>query len=188
MEKVTLFTRQHNDAKKILMTDGVFRMKPEWILKKYGDISDHYMKCYDWLTYASAKRVPKPSGVSYPIWCNISEDYRLRPAPGESIFKLSVDKEKIIYFDSLKWDFILNQMYLAESTEDKEAFDEQLRKRGIANEFVLFSRDVARFHPDLIQKVRASWDRVFTIDEWNIFTVQANIWEFHAEDILEIME
>lgn len=188
MEKVTLFTRQHHDAKKILEKNGVFRMKPEWIMRKYGDISDHYMKSYDWLTHASAKRVPKPAGVTYPIWCNISEDYMLRAAPGESIFKLSINKDRIIYFESAKWDLVLNQMYIPIDAEDRKAFQEELHKRGIANEFVLFSRDVARFHPDLINRVRTSWDRVFSIQDWNIFNVQANIWEFRAEDVQEILD
>lgn len=188
MEKVTLYTRQNQDAKKILEKDGVFRMKPEWIMRKYGDISDHYMKSYDWLTHASAKRVPKPAGVTYPIWCNISEEYMLRPAPGETTFKLSIDKDKIIYFDSTRWDLVLNQMYIPKDAEDRRTFHEELHKRGLANEFVLFGRDVGRFHPDLINRVRMSWDRVFTIENWNIFNVQANIWEIHAGDIEEILE
>ena len=31
-----------------------------------------------------------------------------------------------------------------------------------------------------------SWERVFEIDNWNIFTTQANIWEIRPENILEI--
>lgn len=188
MEKITLFTRQHQDARKILEQDGVFRMKPEWIMRKYGDISDHFMKSYDWLTHASAKRVPKPQGVTYPIWCNISEEYMLRAAPGESIFKLSISKDKIIYFDTLKWDYILNQMYIPIDEADRKDFQEELNKRGLANEFVLFSRDVARFYPNMVNRVKASWDRLFLIEDWNIFSVQANIWEIHLEDVLDIQD
>ena len=39
MEKVVLFTRQHENALRILEETGVFRMEPEWIQKKYGSIS-----------------------------------------------------------------------------------------------------------------------------------------------------
>lgn len=42
MEKVTIFTRQNENAIRILDEEGVFRMKPEWIKKKYGDISDYF--------------------------------------------------------------------------------------------------------------------------------------------------
>lgn len=31
-----------------------------------------------------------------------------------------------------------------------------------------------------------SWKRIFQIDRWNIFIVQANIWEIKEEQIKEI--
>ena len=186
MEKVILFTRQHENALRILDETGVFRIKPEWIKKKYDDISDHYMKLYDWLAMESARRVPKPPGVTYQIWCSVDEEYMLRESPGEIIFKLSIDKDKVIYFDSAKWDMILNHMYLPEDAEDEKKFYEELHSRGITNQFKLYDHEQARFYPDFKRRITDSWQRVFDIKDWNNFTVQANIWEFHTEDILEI--
>lgn len=188
MEKKIIYTRQHANALNILNKEGVFRVRPQWIQQKYGDISDHFLKSYDWLSAESAKRIPRPAGVSYPIWCNISEDYMLREVPGEVVFKLSIDADKILYFDSLKWDMILNEMYLPADPEDDAAFLEELARRGIANQFVLLSPSVARFHPDLVKRVRESWKRLFTIDDWDGMKVQANIWEFYPEDILALKE
>lgn len=186
MKKKTLFTRQNADALDILEKEGVFRIRPQWIRQKYGDISDHFVKAYDWLSYESAKRVPRPAGAEYPIWCNISEDYMLRVVPGEVVFTLNIAEDQILYFDTVKWDMILNQMYLPENEEDEAAFLNELKERGIPNQFVLLTPNVSRFHPDLVKKVRDSWTRLFTIDDWNMFKVQANIWEFRQEDILSI--
>lgn len=186
METVTLFTRQHDNALRILKEDGVFRMKPEWIRRKYGDISEYYMKAYDWLALASARRVPRPPGVTYPIWCSVDEGYMLREIPGETVFKLSLDKSRVIYFDSPKWDMILNYMYLPRDPADEAAFLEKLRQRGILNPFSLYDPSQARFYPELQRLIVDSWQRVFEISDWNKFTVQANIWEIRPEDVVEI--
>lgn len=188
MEKVTIFTRQHEKALQILDEDGVFRMKPEWIRRKYGSISDYYMKTYDWLTMESARRVPKPPGVSYPIWCSVDEGYMLRGVPGEVVFKLSIVKDKVIYFDSPKWDMILNHMYLPKDAEDEQRYFEELKRKGIANQFNLYDHSQARFYPDIQKKIIDSWQRLFEIKEWNMFTVQANIWEFRPENVIEIIK
>lgn len=186
MEKVVLFTRQHENALRILEETGVFRMKPEWIQKKYGSISDYYMKVYDWLVMESARRVPRPPGVSYPVWCSVDEGYMLREVQGEVVFKLQIDAGKIIYFDSPKWDMILNHMYLPKDDEDEQKFLKELTSRGITNQFTLFDHSQGRFYPDLQRRITESWHRVFQIKDWNMFTVQANIWEFCPADILEI--
>ena len=186
MEKVTIFTRQNENAIRILDEEGVFRMKPEWIKKKYGDISDYFMKAYDWLSMESARRVPKPPGVSYPVWCSVDEGYMLRQVPGEVVFKLNIDKDKVIYFDSPKWDMILNHMYIPLDAQDEEKFYEELRRRGIPSQFNLYDHNQGHYYPDLLRKIRDSWQRLFEIKEWNMFTVQANIWEFHPEDVVEI--
>lgn len=186
MKKVTLFTRQQENALKILEDDGVFRIKPEWIRRKYGDISDHFIKKYDWLSYESSKRVPRPEGVSYHIWCSIDEAYRLPESPGEVIFELSIDEDKIIYFDSLKWDMILNHMYIPADPADEKAFYEELKLRGIRNPYTLIDDPEGRFHPDLVRRIRNSWQRVFDIKSWTMFSVQANIWEFRPQDVVSV--
>ncbi len=186
MENAIIFTRQNESALKILEQEGVFRIRPEWIRHKYGDISAHFMKNYDWLSHESAKRVPRPKGVSYPIWCSVDEGYMLREVPGEVVFKLNMPKDQIVYFDSTKWDLILNHMYVPTDPEDEKAFYDELKRRGIKNPFTLLDDAESRFYPDLVMKIRKSWERLFEIREWNMFTVQANIWEFTDDHIVEI--
>ena len=186
MKKTTLFTRQQQQALTILEREGVFRMQPLWIQKKYGDIAAYYMKNYDWLAYESARRVPRPAGVSYPIWCSVDEAYMLRESPGEVVFELAIPEEQIIYFDSAKWDMVLNHMYIPLDPADEKAFYAELKERGVRNPYTLLDDAESRFYPDLVRRIRASWDRVFDIKDWNMFTVQANIWEFTADDIVDV--
>lgn len=186
MDQTTLFTRQHENALRILDQEGVFRMKPEWIRQKYGDISAYFMKNYDWLSQASARRIPRPPGVTYPIWCSVDEGYMLRETPGEIVLKLSIPTSQILYFDSARWDLILNHMYVPADPEDEAAFYRELKLRGIRNPFTLLDDPVSRFHPDLVRRIHDSWERVFEIKEWNKFLVQANIWEFNTSHIVEV--
>lgn len=186
MEHTTLFTRQHENALTILEEEGVFRIKPEWIYRKYDDVSTHFIKKYDWLSYQSHKRVPRPRGVTYPIWCSIDEGYMLREIPGEVVIKLRIPTDQIIYFDSAKWDLILNHMYVPKNQADEAAFYDELKARGIQNPFTLLDDSESRFHPDLVRRIHNSWERVFEIDEWTMFRVQANIWEFSSNQVLDI--
>ena len=43
------------------------------------------------------------------------------------------------------------------------------------------------YFPDLDQEIIASWDRIFDIDEWDEFKVQANIWEIKEDWIKHII-
>ena len=186
MKMKTLFTRQQEQALTILERDGVFRIQPEWIQRKYGDIASYFMKNYDWLAWESARRVPRPAGVTYPIWCSVDEGYMLREAPGEVVFQLSIPEDQVIFFDSSRWDMVLNHMYIPRDPADEAAFYQELSARGIRNPFTLLDDAESRFHPDLVRRIRDSWSRVFMITDWNMFTVQANIWEFSRDHIVEI--
>ena len=36
-------------------------------------------------------------------------------------------------------------------------------------------------YPDEVKRIKDSWSRVFDIERWNVFDVQANIWHIKKE-------
>ena len=190
MAKVTLWTRQDERFLEAMQKDGVFHTKREYIEEKNQELTPYFIKLYDWFVTEASKRVPRPDGALYPIWCSVNSEYMLRGAHGNILIKLSVDEDRIIYFDSPKWDLVINHYYIAKDYDDQKTFEKELKNRGITNSFALLDEHHRKFYPDLVQKVMSSWSRIFDVDKDspNIFEVQANIWEIFPEDIVEIRE
>lgn len=53
---------------------------------------------------------PKPEDVHAPIWCSISPDNCLKPIEGTVVYILEVPEDKVMYFDDVKWDYVLNRI------------------------------------------------------------------------------
>lgn len=190
MAKVSLWTRQDLRFLEVLKNEGVFRVKKQYIEEKNEELAPYFLMLYHWFVQEASKIVPKPEKVQYPIWCSVHSDYMLRGAHGNVVIELSIDEQRVVYFDSAKWDLVLNHHYIAQDEQDQQLFDSELLKRGIANNFLLLDEHYRKFYPDLAQKVMNSWTRIFDVDKnnSNIFAVQANIWEIYPQDIVQILE
>lgn len=190
MAKVRLWTRQDVRFLDAIKKEGVFYAKREYIEEKNKELTSYFIKLYDWFVTEASKIVPRPEGAQYPIWCSVNSEYMLRGAHGNILIELSIDEEKIVYFDSPKWDLVLNHNYIAKDLEDQRNFEQELKRRGITNSFALLDEYHQKFYPDMAQKVMKSWTRIFDVNknDENIFAVQANIWEIRPEDIVEIRE
>lgn len=186
-EKVKLWTRQDIRSLDELKENGVIRISQTHLREKFGDISDYILQLYNWFNEEADKIIPKPKGVQYPIWCSISEDNMLRPTPDTVVYVLEVEKSKIIYFDGTKWDYVLNHLYIPKDKEDEENYKKELEAKGFKHGFSFIDKKVAHFYPAERKKVIDSWIRIFEIDDWNIFKVQANIWEIKEDMIKEII-
>lgn len=186
-EKVTLWTRQDIRSLKILEETKVFTTKREFIEEDYGDIADHFIKLYKWFVEAAEKRVPRPEGVEFPIWCSISSENMYRPIEGTVCYVLEVPKSQIIYFDGGKWDYVLNHTYLPKDPEDHKKYIKEIEFKGFKDIFSVYDGKFTSFYPEEKQRIIDSWHRVFEIENWNIFSVQANIWEIRPEMIKDIM-
>lgn len=184
-ELVTLWTRQDIKSLDIIKKTGIYRVKREYIEDQFEDITDHYLSAYKWLVKAAAKIVPKPEGVEYMVWCSISDKNMLRPIPNTIVYKLKLPKQKVVYLDGSKWDYVLNHMYIPKDHEDEKAYREEMRDKGFNDSVSLIKGKYAHFYPLERQKIIDSWDRVFQIDNWNIFSTQANIWEIREDMIIE---
>ena len=186
-DKVRLWSRQDIRSLDRLKENGVIRIKESHLREKFEEISDYILELYSWFNKNAEKIVPKPSGVEFPVWCSISEDNMLRPTAGNVVYVLEVDPAKIIYFDGSKWDYVLNHLYIPIDKEDEENYNIQLKEKGFKHGFSFIDKKITHFYPQERKRVMDSWNRVFEIDDWNIFKVQANIWEITEDMIVDII-
>ncbi len=187
LEKVTLWTRQHKNSLEELNNNGVIRIKRKHLEEKFDDITEYIVYLYKWFTAAAEKLVPKPDNVEFPVWCSVSEKNMLRPTVDEIVYVLEVNKSEIIYFDGSKWDYVLNHHYIPKNETDASEYAKELEAKGLENSFSFINEKTAHFYPQERKKIMESWYRVFEIEEWDVFKVQANIWEIKPEMIKDII-
>lgn len=185
--KITLWTRQDIRSLEELKKNGVIRIKKEHLAEKFDVISEYVIDLYKWFVNAAEKMVPKPDGVEFPVWCSISEENMLRPIEGEIVYVLEVDPSEIIYFDGMKWDYVLNHHYVPKDEKDDEEYLNDLKIKGFTNSFSFIDKRTSHFYPEEKKRVMDSWMRVFELDKWDIFRIQANIWEIREEMIKDIL-
>ena len=186
-KKVTLWTRQDIKSLENIRQQGVHRIKKQYINQQFKDITDHYIQAYNWFVSAASKIVPKPEGVTFPIWCSISEKNMLRPIENTVVYVLEIDRSEVIYFDGGKWDYVLNHLYIPRDAEDAKLYAEEMKKRGFKDTFSFIGDKYSHFYPLEKKQVMESWMRIFEIEDFNIFSVQANIWEIREEMIKDII-
>lgn len=187
MNKITLWTRQDKRSLYDLENNRVIRITKEHLEEKFDVIADHIIYLYEWFVNEAEKRVPKPEGAEFPIWCSISEEYMLRPTLNEIVYVLEVNKSEIIYFDGMKWDYVLNHHYIPKDEQDAEEYTKDIQSKGFKNSYSFIDKKTAHFYPEERKRVMDSWARVFEIDKWDIFRIQANIWEIRPEMIKDIL-
>lgn len=179
--KTLLFTSQDERSLKIIEATGRFINKRKYIEEHMEDISPLILSCYDWFVKEAVKKIPKPDDVEYQVWCSVSARNCMRPYEGEVAYVLEVPNDEIIFFDGMKWDYVMNLHYVPIDDVDKANYEKDIKKKGFKNSFEFIQGRYARMYPMEEKKIRDSWIRVFDIDKWNIFGVQANIWEIKKE-------
>lgn len=187
VNKVTLFTRQDIKSLEDIKVSGVHRIKRKYIEEQFDDIAEYYIYLYKWFVDKASKKVPKPEDVEFPIWCAISKENMLRPIENTVVYILEVDESEVIYFDGQKWDLVLNHLYIPKDERDRKLYIKEIEERGLDNTFSFISGKYSHFYPLEKKRVMESWMRVFEIEDWNIFNVQANIWEIREDMIKEII-
>ncbi|WMJ76328.1 MULTISPECIES: DUF3841 domain-containing protein [unclassified Sedimentibacter] len=186
-DKVTLWSRQHIKSLKELENNGVIRITHSHLEEKFDEIAGYIINLYKWFVSAAEERVTKPDDVEFPIWCSISEENMLRPVKDQIVYVLEVDRSDIIYFDGLKWDYVLNHHYIPKDQKDAEEYAKEMELKGFENSYSFINDRTAHFYPAEKKRVMDSWYRIFEIENWDIFRVQANIWEIRPEMIKEIL-
>lgn len=185
---VRLWTRQDKRSLESIEKDGVYRVREDYIGEQFKDIAYHYIESYKWFVRTASKRVPNPEGVEFPIWCAISKESMYVPTDDTIVYELEVDESEIIYFDGRKWDFVLNHHYIPSNKDDEEKYIKEMEKLGLIDSYSFFEGKYANFYPLEKRKIINSWIRIFDIEDWNVFGVQANIWEIRKDMIREIIK
>lgn len=187
METVELFTRQHINSIYEIKNKGFMTNKEVYVRLHMGKDANYFIERYKNFMTLAEKRLPKPKYADFPIWTSISKNNCLKPVPNSLVYCLTVPKEEVIYFDGMKWDYVLNYLYIPIDTEDAESHKAELDRLGIESEHYIINGKYKGWFPQLEQKIRVSWDRIFTIDTWNDFNVQANLWQIKKEWITRIL-
>ena len=159
--KLRVWTRQHKNVLEILKEKGVYRVKERYIRKKLENCADIYLDVYRWLRNEAAKRMEIPEESKYPVWLSIEEDLKLPAAEGLVFFELEIPRDQIMIFDMMKWDYIVNYLYLPKNREDRKRFKEKLEKYNINVESDIYLQD---FYPRLKREMTSSWKRLFDSD------------------------
>ncbi|MDD7312497.1 MAG: DUF3841 domain-containing protein [Clostridiaceae bacterium] len=186
-DTVRLYTRQNDKTLAQLKRDGRIINQRAYVRMHFGDMAQHYLDSYDWFTAEAAKRIPKPDDVTASIWCSISAQNCLKPINGTVVYVLDVPKDKVIYFDEAKWDYVLNRIYIPADEDDRAAYKKHLNTLGVQNGFEFFQGRYKGMYPREEERIRESWKRVFDIDNWTIFNICGNIWEIRREWVRQIV-
>ena len=184
---VRLYTRQNDKTLYQLERDGRLINQRVYVELHFGDIAPLFMESYDWFTKEAAKRVPKPDDVKAPLWCSISAENCLKPIPGTVVYVLEVPEDQVIYFDDVKWDYVLNRIYLPKDKEDEQAYRRHVEEMGITNRFSFFDGPYKGMYPEEEARIKESWKRIFEIDDWTIFNVCGNLWEIKKAWVKQIV-
>ena len=184
---VKIWTRQDKRSLESIEKYGVYRVKEDYIVEQFGDIAYHYIKLYKWFVRTASERVSKPEGVEFPIWCAISKESMYVPTADTVVYELEIDESELIYFDGRKWDFVLNHHYIPIDKADEEKYAKEMERLGLIDSYSFFEGKYANFYPLEKRRIVNSWVRIFDIEDWNVFGVQANIWEIRKDMIKKII-
>lgn len=187
METVRLYTRQDIRSLKEIEEKGYFTNKISYVKENFGVISDYILNCYNYFVKEASKIVPKPDEVEMPVWCGVSNKNCMPVIENTVVYVLDVPEDEVIYFDGVKWDYVLNHHYIPLNEEDDKKYKKRLKEKGIDNGFEFFEGKYKNVFPKERQIVIDSWTRIFDIDEWDIYRVQANIWKIKKEWIFAIV-
>ena len=185
-EKIRLWTRQDKKILEELETNGIYRVKKEYIMQKMDTISDYFFNLYNWYVSQAEKIVPRPEAVTYPIWLSTSHDMMLQPSEDTVILEIEVEKQKAVITDFEKWGYVVNYWYVPLNKEDEDKHNSELTKNGIVDESALYMTHTGNFYPLLKNKIIKSWDRIFETSSSQNSITQVTLWEIKKEWIVNI--
>ncbi|NLM05994.1 MAG: DUF3841 domain-containing protein [Tissierellia bacterium] len=187
MEKINLYTKQHIKSLEVLKETGVIINKEEYVRKHMMDIFPMFSFWYGKFIEMAEKRIPRPAHTEYPLWCSVSQKNCMKPDEISVVYCLQVPKDRIIYFDSMKWDRVLNNLYIPKDEKDWKDFQNEIKELGVKDEFNFIMGRYKGMFPHIEKKIIDSWERIFDIDHFDEFQVQANIWEIKEEWIRHVV-
>lgn len=187
MRVVHLYTRQHEHSIYELKRKGRMVNREIYVDMHMMDVAPFFKEKYRRFCDMAMERLARPSYADYPIWTSISKRNCLRAISGTLVYCLEVPADQVMFFDGVKWDYVLNDLYIPSSLEDQEDYRSELRAAGFSTGFGILGGEAETSHPEICRRIRDSWERLFIVDRWDPFTVQANLWEIRSDWVRHIV-
>lgn len=187
MEYVNLYTRQHKNSIFELEKLGEITNKELYIRLHMKDISDWFLNKYKIFVSMAEKRVKRPDGVNYPIWCSVSKNNCLKPEENSVVYCLTVPKDEIILFSDAKWDYVLNNLYIPKDEMDRKNYKDELKKLSVTDEFNFIEGKYKGRFPYIENKIIKSWDRIFDVETAGEYELQANLWRIKKQWVKHVV-
>ncbi|MDO4671056.1 MAG: DUF3841 domain-containing protein [Aerococcus sp.] len=182
-----LYTRQHKHSLYELERCGRIINKEIYVRLHMAKDADYFSERYRIFVQMAEKRLPRPADSDYPIWCGISKQTALVPDEEQVLYCLNVPDDHLILFDGLKWDYVLNYLYVPLNDADNATFQQDVKALGVSDSFQFFYGRYAHLFPAMEERIANSWERIFTIDSMSPIRTQANLWEIRQEWIEAII-
>lgn len=172
-----LKTFQSLEALKYLINHGYLICDETYInQEKYG-------YAYNFITTNMAKKINREANIKYPIWCWVKCYNGICPNKhkGQRVEGFDVkitfekDEHEVFITDYRRYSFVLNNLYLPESLNDKKQFEREQKKAQATNDKLLGQK--------LISKIKKSHLRCIITDS-NI--LQGTIWKLNLSDVIKI--
>lgn len=176
MERLTVWTKQHESVLETLERTGRYTAKRSFIIKDLEEHAPLVLEVYDWL--ASHSPGLHPADAEYPVWVSYSSEAAMLPSPGAVILELSVPSQLIIPVNIEKWGAMLNYSYIPSSPQDAERHRRLLAAYGVSDAKAYLTQ----FYPDVKWEIVSSWDRLFDEDILlGSAAAYGTIWELRRE-------
>ena len=180
------WTRQVPQVAEELERTGRYLVLEEYVRAKNAEISDYYIGLYRWLTEMCRGRVDMPADAKFPIWLALTEEQRLRNAPGTISLTLDVPEQNLFVLDYDRWGYRVNLWYVPRDADDERAHNEELARYGIGNEAALITGELGNHYPMMKRKIEASWQRILEAPNERMDLNVGVIWEIRPEWVKEI--
>lgn len=188
-----LITFQSMEALKYLINNEELICDDKYMEKEKRE------KTYNWIVDKMNSQLKCESNIKYPIWCWVKCYNGICPSKvkGEPVadFKVKITfnkkEEEVFITDFRRYSFLLNNMFIPNSMEEKEAFDKELEKYNITKEDLkkyvrpdkYKSHRVDEDYIRICNKINKSFDRCITKDS-NI--LQGCVWKILLSEVEKI--
>lgn len=158
MENIRVWTKQHENAARLLEETGRYFGRREYVGIDLGEDAPLVLEAYNWLvSHGPLARAPKPPEAEYPVWVSFRHEDTMLHTPHTVILELSVDPSLVTEIDINKWGTILNYGYIPADEKDRLRHRRLLEDYGVSDAKAYMSQ----FYPQIRREIIASWDRLF---------------------------
>lgn len=156
-DTITMYCTQPDLVWDIVDKDGVNYVKQAYITKKYQDTAWIFDTAYKFFRQEAVKIIPKPQEAESPIWMYRDKKWAV-PNAGCRRMHLEISKDELILFDRRTWNKILNMEYVG-TDEEIATFEQEYKRQGVRDPLDIMK---SSFYPLLAQKIKKSWQHLFT--------------------------